>query len=56
LTHVRVYARGSTLRVELWEHPKPAEQSLTKIERLLSPHAQGSLAGSGPRLRAATEL
>ncbi|HKH76353.1 MAG TPA: metallophosphoesterase [Rubrobacteraceae bacterium] len=56
LTHVRVYARGSTLRVELWEHPKPAEQSLTKIERLLSPHAQGSLAGSRPRLRAATEL
>jgi len=56
LTHVRVYARGSSLRVELWEHPKPAEQSLTRIERLLSPHAQGPPADSEPRLRAATEL
>ena len=57
LTHVRVYARGSSLRVELWEHPKPAEQSLTRIERLLSPHAQGPpVAGSESHLRAATEL
>ena len=36
LTHVRVYVQGSSLRVELWEHPKPAEQRLTRIERLLS--------------------
>ncbi len=56
LTHVRVYARGSSLRVELWEHPKPAEQSLTRIERLLSPRGQGPPAGSEPRLRAAAEL
>jgi hypothetical protein len=36
LTHVRVYVQGSSLRVELWEQPKPAEQRLTRIERLLS--------------------
>jgi UDP-2,3-diacylglucosamine pyrophosphatase LpxH len=36
LTHVRVYMQGSSLRVELWEHPKPAEQRLTRLERLLS--------------------
>lgn len=36
LTHVRVYVQGSSLRVELWEQPKPAEQQLTRIERLLS--------------------
>jgi UDP-2,3-diacylglucosamine pyrophosphatase LpxH len=36
LTHVRVYVQGSLLRVELWEQPKPAEQQLTRIERLLS--------------------
>ena len=36
LTHVRVYARDASLRVELWEQPKPARQSLTRLERLLS--------------------
>jgi hypothetical protein len=36
LTHVRVYARDTSLRVELWEHPKPARQRLTRLERLLS--------------------
>jgi UDP-2,3-diacylglucosamine pyrophosphatase LpxH len=36
LTHVRVFARGGHLRVELWEQPKPAGQTLTRIERLLS--------------------
>jgi UDP-2,3-diacylglucosamine pyrophosphatase LpxH len=36
LTHVRVYAQAEQLRVELWERPKPARQSLTRIERLLS--------------------
>lgn len=56
LTHVRVYARGSSLRVELWEHPKPAEQSLTRVERLLSPRGQGPHAGSEPRLRDAAKL
>ncbi len=36
LTHVRVFVRDAELRVELWEHPKPAEQTLTRFERLLS--------------------
>ena len=36
LTHVRVYAEGGALRVELWEQPKPARQSLGRVERLLS--------------------
>jgi hypothetical protein len=55
LTHVRVYAWDASLRVELWDQPKPARQSLTRLERLLSyrrrppqppPHAE-------PRLRSA---
>ena len=29
LTHVRVFAREGQLRVELWEQPKPAGQTLT---------------------------
>jgi UDP-2,3-diacylglucosamine pyrophosphatase LpxH len=36
LTHVRVFAQGAQLRVELWEQPKPARQRLSRIERLLS--------------------
>jgi hypothetical protein len=36
LTHVRVFAREGKLRVELWEQPKPAGQTLTRIERLVS--------------------
>jgi hypothetical protein len=36
LTHVRVFAQSGKLRVELWEHPKPAGQTLTRIERLVS--------------------
>ena len=36
LTHVRVFVDGDHLRVELWDQPKPAHQSLTRIERLLS--------------------
>ena len=36
LTHVRVFAREGQLRVELWEQPKPARQTLTRIERLVS--------------------
>ncbi len=36
LTHVRIYAGDEDLRVELWEQPKPARQSLGRIERLLS--------------------
>jgi UDP-2,3-diacylglucosamine pyrophosphatase LpxH len=36
LTHVQVYAQAEQLCVELWNQPKPAKQSLTRIERLLS--------------------
>ncbi|HSK99651.1 MAG TPA: metallophosphoesterase [Rubrobacteraceae bacterium] len=36
LTHVRIFVRDGELRVELWEKPKPARQSLTRLERLLS--------------------
>jgi hypothetical protein len=36
LNHVRVFVDGDDLRVELWEQPKPAHQSLTRIERILS--------------------
>jgi UDP-2,3-diacylglucosamine pyrophosphatase LpxH len=36
LTHVRIFVRDGALRVELWEQPKPARQSLTRVERLLS--------------------
>ncbi len=58
LTHVRVYLQGSSLRVELWEHPKPAEQRLTRIERLLSAYRRPPQppAGSKPRVRAASTL
>jgi UDP-2,3-diacylglucosamine pyrophosphatase LpxH len=53
LTHVRVFVQGSSLRVELWEHPKPAEQRLTRIERLLSWKRRPSQppADSKPRVR-----
>jgi UDP-2,3-diacylglucosamine pyrophosphatase LpxH len=58
LTHVRVFVQGSSLRVELWEHPKPAEQRLTKIERLLSWNRRPPQppAGSKPRVRATLAL
>src|SRR5215216_1882876 len=58
LTHVRVFVQGSSLRVELWEHPKPAEQRLTKIERLLSWNRRPPQppAGSEPRVRATLAL
>jgi hypothetical protein len=36
LTHVRVFAQDGHLRAELWDKPKPAQQSLTRFERLLS--------------------
>ncbi len=36
LTHARVSAVGGALHVELWEQPKPARQSLGRVERLLS--------------------
>jgi hypothetical protein len=36
LTHVRILRRGDGLRVELWEHPKPVAQRLTRVVRLVS--------------------
>ena len=58
LTHVRVYLQGSSLRVELWEHPKPAGQRLTRIERLLSRYRRPPQppADSKPRVWASSTL
>ncbi|CAA9441006.1 hypothetical protein AVDCRST_MAG82-2894 [uncultured Rubrobacteraceae bacterium] len=58
LTHVRVFVRDGDLRVELWEQPKPARQSLTRIERLLSSGRRPSQppSDSKPRLVASTTL
>ena len=58
LTYVRVFAQDGQLRVELWEQPKPAAQSLTRIERLLSwgRRPPQPSAGSKPRLWASTTL
>ena len=36
LTFVRVFARGAHVRAELWEQPKPAQQRLTRLEKILS--------------------
>ncbi|HEV3475861.1 MAG TPA: metallophosphoesterase [Rubrobacteraceae bacterium] len=54
LTHVRVFAQEGALRVELWEQPKPAQQRLTRLERLLSwgRRPQGPPPGAKPRVRA----
>jgi UDP-2,3-diacylglucosamine pyrophosphatase LpxH len=58
LTHVRVFAREGQLRVELWEQPKPAGQTLTRIERLASMGRRPPQpsAGAKPRLVASAEL
>src|SRR5215210_1016011 len=58
LTHVRVFAQGEELRVELWEQPKPAGQTLTHIERLVSIGRRPSQppADSKPRLAASATL
>jgi len=58
LTHVRVFVQEEKLRVELWEQPKPAGQTLTRVERLVSvgrrPHQPP--ADSKPRLVASANL
>ncbi len=53
LTHARVFVRNGELRVELWEHPKPAGQNLSRLERLLSVGRRPSQPDpdSGPRVR-----
>ncbi len=58
LTHARVYVQDSALRVELWEHPKPAEQRLTRVERLFSWRRRPPQprADSKPRVRSAAVL
>jgi UDP-2,3-diacylglucosamine pyrophosphatase LpxH len=58
LTHVRVFVQEGKLRVELWEQPKPAGQTLTRIERLLSVGRRPPQppADSKPRLMASAEL
>jgi len=58
LTHVRVFVDDEMLRVELWEQPKPARQSLTRIERLLSSGRRPPQPApdSKPRVLASTSL
>src|ERR671912_1122119 len=58
LTHVRVFAQGEKLRVELWEQPKPAGQTLTRLERLVSSGRRPPQppAGTKPRLVASATV
>src|SRR5215216_5372545 len=58
LTHVRVFAREGQLCVELWEQPKPAGQTLTRIERLVSIGRRPPQppAGAKPRLVASATV
>jgi UDP-2,3-diacylglucosamine pyrophosphatase LpxH len=58
LTYVRAFAQEGRLRVELWEQPKPATQSLTRLERLLSwgRRPPQPPAGSKPHMRASATL
>ncbi len=58
LTHVRVFVQEGVLNTELWEQPKPAQQRLSRIERLLSwrQRPQGPPPGSKPHPRASATL
>jgi UDP-2,3-diacylglucosamine pyrophosphatase LpxH len=58
LTYVRIFAHDGRLSVELWEQPKPAAQSLTRLERLLSwgRRPPQPPAGSKPHIRASATL
>ncbi len=58
LTYVRVFARGARLEVELCEWPKPAAQSLTRLERLLSWNLRPPqpLLGSKPCVRVSSAV
>lgn len=58
LTHVRVFMRGSNLRVELWEHPKPGHDQITRIERLASwgRRPRQPAPGAKPRVIASYEV
>jgi len=58
LTHVRAFVQEDVLRVELWDQPKPAKQTLTRIERLLSwgRRPRGPLPDSKRRVRASATV
>jgi hypothetical protein len=58
LTHVRLFVQGAQLHVELWEQPKPAQQRLSRIERLLSWRRRPPQPppGSKPRVRASATV
>ena len=58
LTYTLVFAEGDELRAELWERPKPAAQSLTRLERLLSWGRRPSQPqpGAKPRVRASSAV
>lgn len=58
LTYALVFAEGDELRAELWERPKPAAQSLTRLERLLSwgRRPPQPAPGAKPRVRAASAV
>ena len=58
LTHARVSAEDGALRAELWEQPKPARQSLSRLERLLSYGRRPPQPpkDAGPRVRDASTL
>ncbi|MBX6762548.1 MAG: metallophosphoesterase [Rubrobacteraceae bacterium] len=57
LTHVRVFVRGTRLRVELWQHPKPTALQLTRLERLATfgKRPRQPAPGAKPRLLGAAE-
>ncbi len=58
LTHARVFVRDGELRVKLWEHPKPAEEHLTRFEKLFSAGRRPSQPGpdSRPRVRLSHDI
>jgi hypothetical protein len=53
-----VFAQEGLLRVELWEQPKPAKQTLTRIERFVSTGRRPPQppVGTKPRLVASATL
>jgi hypothetical protein len=57
-THVRVSLSDSSVRVELWEHPKPARVRLRVAERIaiLARLPAQPAEDASPRLRASGEL
>ena len=57
-THARVFLSDSVLRVELWDHPKPASQRLRTTERLalLGRLPTQPAADSKPRISASASL